>query len=335
MGSSDSWEGVIIRDDRTRFFWEVYKNLEEDVMSLPKYIHFSSDQKGVYSIRIADLILKCAIEIEAISKKIYQGLGGNMSPTNKSGNIRTLHFDDDCLDLIENTYRLSEKEIILSATSFDFDEADRIITPLKDANKCGRKGCKWKQAYQALKHDRYTSLKSEATIENLLNAIGALYILNLYFRDKVYPLKRDFTSFDARVDSQIFSVYTYDATRFSVSPEHMDDSCISTKNAGNISHAIYIIKCTDKCFSELYEALREDNDEMYQRIINNPEVIKYLSAHPEDLSTPLPELFRKGLDQNILRSIISLKHFESSSRNKEYEAVINHGKNIYPTLSNT
>ncbi|WP_156177937.1 hypothetical protein [Bacillus sp. SA1-12] len=37
------------------------------------------------TMHIADLIVRCAVEIEAISKELYYELGGNMSPVNVGG----------------------------------------------------------------------------------------------------------------------------------------------------------------------------------------------------------------------------------------------------------
>ena len=49
------------------------------------------------------------------------------------------------------------------------------LTPLHKAHKRGMSGSKWKQAHQAVKHDRRNSLK-KATIGNLIQALGALFI---------------------------------------------------------------------------------------------------------------------------------------------------------------
>ena len=65
----------------SNLYWPVYKNLEKEVLKLADYIHFSDDQLGTYSMFIADLIVRCSVEIEALSKELYCMLGGNMSPT--------------------------------------------------------------------------------------------------------------------------------------------------------------------------------------------------------------------------------------------------------------
>ena len=74
-------------------FWSVYKNLEQETVNFSRYIHFSSNQKTVYSMSIADLIVRCAVEIEAISKKIYEFLGGEMNPIDSNGEKKDLYFE--------------------------------------------------------------------------------------------------------------------------------------------------------------------------------------------------------------------------------------------------
>ena len=64
----------------SNIYWPVYKNLEKEVLKLADFLHFSDDQTRVYSMHIADLIIRCAVEIEAIAKELYSSLGGNVSP---------------------------------------------------------------------------------------------------------------------------------------------------------------------------------------------------------------------------------------------------------------
>lgn len=314
-------------------FWSVYKNLEQETVKFSKYIHFSSDQKTVYSMSIADLIVRCSVEIEAISKKIYESLGGEMNPIDVNGEKRDLYFDTDCLALIESKYLISKKDVIISATTFYFEEVDRIISPLNKAYKRGTSGSKWKQAYQALKHDRYGALKKWATVENLVNALGALYLLNLYFKDTIYQLKEGLESFDARVDSEVFSVFTYDASSVSISATLMDDSCIQEKPGDCLERATYIIKCTDDHFSAMHEAMKKDNDEMKQKILNSPKVIQYICEHPGYKPNSFVDIIIDAIGKDVIGQFISTNNLMPQLGIKKREAIINKHQNIYPTLN--
>ena len=314
-------------------FWSVYKNLEQETLNFSRYIHFSSDQKNVYSMSIADIIVRCAVEIEAISKRIYESLGGEMNLVDDNGKKRDLYFDTDCLQLIEDKYFISKKEVIISATTFYFEEGDRIISPLHKSYKRGTRGSKWKQAYQALKHDRYGSLKKWATVENLINALGALYLLNLYFKDVIYPLKEGLESFDARVDSDVFSVFTYDASNVSMSAALMDDSCIQKKPGDCLNRATYIIKCTDDHFSAIHEAMKKDDEEMKQKIFNSPKVVQYINEHPEYKPSNFINIIIDVVGKDAIGQFVSAKNLMRQLGIKKREAIINKHQNIYPTLN--
>ena len=96
--------------------------LEKEFLKLADYIHFSDNQLGTYSMFIADLIVRCSVEIEALSKELYCMLGGNMSPTDSQGNARDIYFDTDCLDLLEQKRGISKKQIMVSTINFYFTD---------------------------------------------------------------------------------------------------------------------------------------------------------------------------------------------------------------------
>ena len=162
----------------------VYQRIENEVISLINSIFFDDKQKDVYSLAIGDIIIRCVVDIEAISKELYIQLGGNPNPIDsKTGEKRDLYFDTDCIQLLVEKWSLNKKKIQISHPNMFF--SNPILTPLHKANKRGSSGCKWKQAYQAFKHNRTQNLK-QATIWNMLNALGALYVLNLYYSDESF-----------------------------------------------------------------------------------------------------------------------------------------------------
>jgi len=166
-------------------YWSVYKNLEKEALELSNQVHFDDQQLSIYSVKILELLIRCSIEIESISKDLFFKLGGSMPPDGD------LYFDTHCLQLLEENRLLSRKTVILSATNFYFqEESNKILTPLYKANKRGTSGSCWKQAYQAVKHDRVSSIK-KGNIKNLIAALSALFILNIYYKDETYDLEKD------------------------------------------------------------------------------------------------------------------------------------------------
>ena len=193
---------------KINLYWPVYKNLEKEVLELSYHIHFCDKQCGVYSVQIAELLIRCAVEVESISKALYQAEGGNMSPVDGSGNSRDLYYDGDCLEFLDLRWKLGEKQVILVAPSMYFEKDDnRVFTPLKSAHNGNQR---WQKAYQSVKHSRVEKLH-KASVEMLLRAMAALYLLNIYYKDERIDFNRgDFLTlsnhFDISSDSDIFSV---------------------------------------------------------------------------------------------------------------------------------
>lgn len=83
-------------------YWNVYKSLERELLSLAEIIHIDDSQLDVYSMKIADLLIRTTVEIESISKELYFREGGT-KPDDKD-----LYFDTDCLALLESKWSLSK-----------------------------------------------------------------------------------------------------------------------------------------------------------------------------------------------------------------------------------
>lgn len=320
-------------NSQSNLFWPVYKNLEKEFLQLSNYIHFSDDQAKVYSLHIADLIIRCAVEIEAISKELYYSLGGNPKPLDKDGKERELYFDTDCLALLESSWALSKKQIAVSAATFYFsDETNKCLTPLHKAHKRGSSGSKWKQAYQAVKHDRINSLKL-ANIGNLLNAMGALFILNAYYRSHTFSIGYTYLNsaeFDSRIGSDIFSVSTYCATMITMSPQ-MDDTCINVQKNESLESSIYIFKYEDESFRRMHECYWKDHVVTVENVRRSPEIAKFLTENPNYQVESLNKLCIDVGGMDFLKKIICFSHTRDEHGTKT-EAVINKGQPIYPTL---
>ena len=164
-------------------YWSIYENLEAEVLRLADDIFFDDKQLKVYSVTIGNLIVRCAIEIESLAKELYCGLGGAPATfKSRKGKKRYLSFDTKCLDLLIKTWKIDQKKIQIVSSKMSFAKNNSVLAPLVDSNKYGDEGSPWKRAYQEFKHNRAQGMET-ATVENLLGALGALYILNLYNRD--------------------------------------------------------------------------------------------------------------------------------------------------------
>lgn len=106
----------------TNLYWPIYKKIEKEIVELSNHIHFDDNQLSVYSVKIVELLIRCVVEIEAISKDLYLKNGGAI-PTG-----RVLYYDTDCLNLLEGIWELSKKQVIVSSANFYFQDNNNKIT---------------------------------------------------------------------------------------------------------------------------------------------------------------------------------------------------------------
>ena len=166
--------------DKTNLYWQVYKNLEREFLALAEVIHIDDDQlENVYSMRIADLLMHTAVEVESLSKHLYVANGGKKTDPSK------MYFDTDCIALLNSKWNLEPKVALVVAQELYLEKDENLIlTPLKNAQNRQPDSAEWEKAYQAVKHDRINELKPKGRLIYLLQALAALYILNLYNRDE-------------------------------------------------------------------------------------------------------------------------------------------------------
>lgn len=297
---------------KSDIFWQTYLNLEKELLEVAEYIYVTDEifinnkikkcntQLETFSPHIANLIIRTCTEIEAISKELYFDFGGN-----KQRGDTNLYFDGDCLKLIDDTCNISNKIVLIVLPLFNLtDENNKIIKPLKNAYK--RKGTNWEKAYQALKHDRYSSIHY-ATIRNLIHALGALYLLNIYYRDiSFYAKYIDVNKLDLSLGSSIFSVKM---------PK--EDYVIGVINGNEFNGKLtadespFVLKYKDEIYNEIIEVnkkgLQERNEYLYaQPELEDPDFIKICNdgiekqkSNPHEKFILSYELFKYRINKNI------------------------------------
>lgn len=201
---------------KSDIFWQTYLNLEKELIEVSKYIFVTDEitkvEKGVettcscksqletFSPHIADLLVRCCVQIEAISKELYHDIGGE-----KPRGSNTIFFDEDCLKEIDIKWGTHNKKVFVVAPYFNLTkEENRVLRPLKEAHK--RQGTYWERCYQAVKHDRYLSMPM-GNVKALLHAMAALYLLNIYYRNDSWVVKyQDLRKQDFSLGSSLFAV---------------------------------------------------------------------------------------------------------------------------------
>lgn len=314
-------------------FWIIYKNLEKELLTLANNVHFCDTQDSVYSVHISDLLIRASVEIEAISKELYKTAGGNMTPLDDQGNERDLFFDSDCIQYLDLNWHITKKCVNVVAPNFYFAKKENLILrPLKNCNKRG--SGRWKKAYQAVKHNRIESL-SAGNIANLIRAMAALYILNLYYRNEKYDVGTimDTTPFDTRMGSDIFSASLAHAEKCCFA-EEMSDESIDDAVKAELDSAVYVQKYTDESFKLLHQTMIEYNTSARDTLINSPEVAQFLAENPDYKYTSLLTLAHDAGGDTLTRKMMQGQSVLKSIPKANMEVILYKAQSIYPALTN-
>jgi hypothetical protein len=72
-----------IKEFESPLYWRYFLALEEDVVSLSKYIEFTNDNFDTYSIELSSLLLSAGSEVDAVAKQVCR----TINPKTKASNI--------------------------------------------------------------------------------------------------------------------------------------------------------------------------------------------------------------------------------------------------------
>ncbi len=235
----------------TNIYWPVYKNLEKELLNLTYSIHIDDTQLNVYSSKILDLIIRCAIEIESISKELYLQEGGT-----KKGNIK---YDETAIKLLNKKWSLDKKIVIIS--SANCFQTNRILIPLekKEPRENGKLTFKWNLCYQAIKHNRRENLP-DGNLENLFSILSALFLLNVYFKKEEFKLGEDSkgNNFSHSLGSEIFSIKVHPSGGFN---QYLDIS-----KGKNFEECSYYVRLEEYHEKKLKEFLQNANQQFFELV---------------------------------------------------------------------
>lgn len=292
-------------------YWPVYKNLEKEVMKLSDLVHFDDKQVSVYSVKISELLIRCSVEIESISKDLYFANGGS-EPSE-----RDLYFDTDCLMFLEGKWLISKKVIVMSSPNFHYeDEKNRVLKPLYKSYNRGGSGSDWKKAYQAVKHERVKNL-SKGNIGNLIRALGTLFILNLYFRNEVFNLGKDSGAavFSVSCGSDLFSIKMHKNFSHNGAGEYIKST--------DFDESIYYVNQTQETGDVIQNSMRMYNRDLRSLVFSHPKMLKFISEN--DVANYQGDLAFDALGENEYIKLMqqSRRAFPLKWEQLEYEARLN------------
>ncbi|MCC8068637.1 MAG: hypothetical protein LIO71_02600 [Ruminococcus sp.] len=288
-------------------------------MDIAKYIHIDDAQLQVYSMKIADLLTIVCTQIEAISKELYFQNGGTKTRDDKPD------FDYVCLKYLSEKWDIDKKVVLVSCPSLYLLKQENI--ELKPLHKVFRQDKPlWKKAYNNIKHDRLATLKS-GNIKNLLSAMAALYLLNLYHNDATYhTLDRNAQDISQRFGSQIFSVKVWPCSagvsKFGVVFRNPD-----------FPKYTYITKIEDEVWEKIWGLgmkIQEDGEnKIIKLFMDSYPPLEPLKHNPEVKNLDLEKLkeawieFHKKMKGKIMASAELGKEYMDTYKTLKYEVVLN------------
>lgn len=143
-------------DSRIDMYMPVYEKIEKEIIELSSSIFFVDELAKVYSLNIANLIIRCAIEIESLIKDIYRKEKG-CDPKSPG----------DCLTWMDSEWNLSKKTVSIISPYFHF-ESLKEFAPFDYKNNSEDD---YYSIYNAIKHDRVKNIK-KANLHILIRIVG-------------------------------------------------------------------------------------------------------------------------------------------------------------------
>lgn len=297
-----------------QLYWHVYLNLEKEFLRLADTIFVNDNQQEIYSMKIADLLIRTVIEIEALAKELYLANGGPVLPDEE------MFFDTVCMKHLDNLWNLDKKMVLVVSPSIYYDkDENKVLTPLHKATKRGSSSADWNKAYQAVKHNRVREL-SKGNIKHFLHGLAALYVLNLYYREEriINLPEKEKHNVDPSFGSSLFAVKIHKVGGFNV-----DNGYI--KNA-DYDECVYIEDYESASKQKAMEAMALMTD-----YINNASHVEYEKLIREKFNkgeTPTKEWIEQH-QIDVIKKVLPVKDinlgklFNNAMTGIRYEIVLN------------
>jgi hypothetical protein len=168
-----------------KLHWNYFLALEHDMEVVSRFIEFSTPNFGVFSIELAHLLFAAASEVDVVAKLLCE----RISPAAPRSNINEYKAI-----LLPALHDLPNTQVFVPRYGLSFKPW------LKWA---GQNNPDWWRSYNNVKHERDAHF-DEATLQNALNALGALLIVtyHLYARTLAIPPARVLTPKDTTRELQ-------------------------------------------------------------------------------------------------------------------------------------
>ena len=155
------------RDEFLLSYWNYYRVLEEDFLSITRYIEICEENHQTCSNEIIKQIQAIGSEFDNICKEIC---GFNLSDRK---NIK------DYADWIFKNIDNVRKTIITVKNT-----RNTILKPFENWNENKASSLFWWEAYNDIKHNTINNFK-KGNFKNLINSLAALYFMEMFLAKKI------------------------------------------------------------------------------------------------------------------------------------------------------
>lgn len=147
-------------------YWNYYLVLEKEFKEIVEFVALRKENLETSSNRITSLLLNAGAEFDFLCKKVCGFLPGSRK-----------NIADYAESLLKQSRNLQKVEITVL-------DSEMSIFPFRNWDKRHASDLFWWEAYISVKHNRIDNA-TKGSLENLVNAMGALYYLEMYYIKKL------------------------------------------------------------------------------------------------------------------------------------------------------
>ncbi len=166
------------------YFWKQYRQLEQELIQSRMFIEFDNINFNSFSSAYTKLLLEIGSEVDNVMREMCSLAGRSDIST----------YAETLLRKYPNI--VSQEVKIL--------DSNLVITPFAGWNNSQpSQSLGFWQAYNNIKHDRIAN-RTEATLKNVLNALGGLFILETFRYYELYKNDADIAFNMPEEESKVF-----------------------------------------------------------------------------------------------------------------------------------
>lgn len=162
---------MAIEETKSLLHWNYFIALESDVERLARFVEFTGNNFGTYSIEMAHLFLTAASEVDVVAKQLCSFVDAAASPANIEQYRAVLRR---CLPEMEDS--------LVTIPRYGLD-----LRPWSNWREDETPD--WWRAHNKVKHQRGEHF-ALANLKNVLNAMAGLFLLVLYYYRDVIDGRR-------------------------------------------------------------------------------------------------------------------------------------------------